>query len=369
MARARTLVVGGGIAGLSTAWHLAHAPGRAGARDVVLLERERQLAAHSSGKNAAILRTHAPDAPTAALLRAGARFLASPPEGFAPVPLLDRVGLVVAGRGPAPDPLPPGATRLALDALRGTLGGVAAPADWALRFADEGRIDVAALADGFARGARARGAALETGARVERLLARGGRVCGVRLASGEEIGADATVLAAGGWAERLGASAGSRVAATPTRRHLLVTAPDARVDPRWPVVWHDAEGLYARPESGGLLVCGCDETPVDPDACEVDPAVRETIAEKVARVLPAFADAGAAHFWCGLRTFAPDRRFLVGPDPDVAGLFWVAALGGHGMGAAPEVGRIAALRIRGRAPREAAERAVDPARFTAAASR
>ena len=59
-----------------------------------------------------------------------------------------------------------------------------------------------------------------------------------------------------------------------------MTAPDPRVDPRWPVVWHDDAGFYCRPESGGLLLCACDQVDVSPDALEVDLCVREDVAEK-----------------------------------------------------------------------------------------
>jgi D-arginine dehydrogenase len=53
--------------------------------------------------------------------------------------------------------------------------------------------------------------------------------------------------------------------------------------------------------------------------------------------------------WACLRTFAPDDRFLIGPDPRSAGLFWVAALGGHGVTASWAVGRLAARTLLGRA--------------------
>ena len=51
------LILGGGVAGLATAWHLV----RRGARDVVLLERDPGLGRQSSGRNAAILRTFGTD--------------------------------------------------------------------------------------------------------------------------------------------------------------------------------------------------------------------------------------------------------------------------------------------------------------------
>ena len=45
------------------------------------------------------------------------------------------------------------------------------------------------------------------------------------------------------------------------------------------------------------------------------------------------------HYWAGHRTFTPDSRFLLGPDPRLPGVNWAAGLGGHGVTAATAVGR------------------------------
>ena len=363
----RILIVGGGVAGVSTAYFL----GRRGLRDVVLLEREPLLGTHSSGKNAAVLRTLTSDPVTTVFGCASADFLHAPPPDFSPVPLVERTGLLLTADSAGAEELEQwcetsDGERLGPEAARALAPHHEGEISVAFWFAREGRIDIAALMAGFERGAREAGVEIRTAAGVERLLADGGRVRGVRLHDGEELEADWTVMASGGWAGVLGRAAGSRVALTPRRRHLLNTAPDATIDARWPVVWHHgSEPFYARPESGGLLVCGCDQAEVDPDRCVEDPAVKELVAERVAKNLPSFADAGVASFWCGMRTFTPDDRFAIGPDPDVAGLFWVAGLGGHGMVCAAGVGELAASRLAGEPPSTPAARAFDPSRIAA----
>lgn len=359
---ASTLIVGGGIAGLATAWWL----GRAGAGSVRLLERDSQLAGRSSALNAAILRTLDPDPEVTALSERSARFLRTPPEGFCEHPLVDACGLILtADAGPASEALAgwiahcdPRSEVERLDAadLRALAPHYDAREQSAWRFPHEGRLDVAHLCDAFARGARRAGVELRTGAdgEVRRLLSDRGRVRGVELADGRRLEAERVVLAAGGWAGNLGARAGSRLALHATRRHLLVTEPDAALDPRWPVVWRHGEDFYCRPESGGMLLCACDQSDVaDPDALQRDPEVLELFAAKTADNLPTLADAGAAHWWCGLRTFTPTGRFAIGDDPEVAGLFWVAGLGGHGMSAGAEAGRLAAALLCGEDPPEA----------------
>src|SRR5437773_3741717 len=100
MAQERIVIVGGGIAGLSTAWFLARAGARdrAGAREIVLVERERALARHATAQNAAILRTAGDDPALLRLAVRSARFLADPPAGFEE-PLLERCGMVLMRAG------------------------------------------------------------------------------------------------------------------------------------------------------------------------------------------------------------------------------------------------------------------------------
>lgn len=90
-----------------------------------------------------------------------------------------------------------------------------------------------------------------------------------------------------------------------------------------------------------MLLCACDQTDANPDEEVTDAVVLESIAAKTAKLLPQFADAGAAHFWSGVRTLTPDDRPIIGLDPEVAGLFWIAGLGGHGMSVSAGVGRLA----------------------------
>ncbi len=363
----RILIVGGGVAGLATAWSLA----RRGERDVVLLEREERPCLHASGQNAAILRTLSGDALSSAFARASADFLCAPPPGFSEVPLVRATGLLLSADGHRAADLEgwfesSGGSHGGLRISRARVHELAPRFDAeigaAFWFPKEGVIDIAALTSGFERGARAAGIAIETGARVEALWVENDRVRGARLASGESLEADWTVIAAGGWAGELGRAAGSRMSLTPTRRHLVATTSDPAVDPRGPVVWHHAlEPFYARPERGGLLACALDQTKIDPNLCRADPSVRGLVLERVSRYLPGVADR-ARSFWAGMRTFAADQRFAIGPDPDRAGLFWVAGLGGHGMVCAHGVGELAAARLLGARPTTAAARAFDPGR-------
>lgn len=368
MKRRRILVIGGGVAGAACAWALAERSDH----EIVVLERESQLAAHSTSKNAGILRTLTEDEATTSLALETAAFLSSPPPGFAEVPLVDPVGLILISKNFS-------AARVEAWRQRKREGSVSSPTsaelallaphfaghrDDSLFVHDEGHIDTAALFEGFIREARRNGVRFETGAEVLELATTEGRVHGARLADGRELDADVVLIAAGGWAGRLGRTAGSAMRFEPRRRHLLVTAPDAEVNPRWPVLWSEPDAFYVKPESGGLMVCACDQDVIDPDHCSERPEVRELIAERVGELLPALSDARAAHFWAGMRTFSEDTSFTVGFDADVEGLFWVAGLGGHGMSTSVGVGRFAAAALAGEAQDPTLVHALSPARFS-----
>jgi glycine/D-amino acid oxidase-like deaminating enzyme len=366
-----TLIVGGGIAGLTTAWHHA----RAGGEKILLLESERLLGTHSSGRNAAILRTVGPDPLTTSLSLRSARTLRRPPAGFAQVPLIDPSGLFLVAdtsRGATlaswvetagPDS---GSVEVSPEEFHRQVPFYGGEAARVFSFPQEGRLDIAALVAGFAEGSRAAGVTIRRGVPVKRLSTTGDRVTGVELEDGTCIAAATTVMAAGGWAGRLGETAGSRVVVTPTRRHLLITKPHESIDPGWPVIWALGDEFYCRPESGGMLLCACDQSVVDPSDCRRDDHVCEIIAEKMTRLLPGLGDMQVARFWCGLRTMTRDDRFALGPDPDLAGLFWVAGLGGHGMVCSFEIGHLAARRLQGGEPVSEEERALDPARLVEA---
>lgn len=347
----KTIVIGAGIAGAATAWWLA----RRGAGDLVLLEREPLPGTHSTGRNAAILRTAIREPSVRAMALESASFLRKPPSGFAPGPLIDPTGLyLLADSARAPglddwlvDCAASGMELEPVDASRALsaapqLGWHPATAWWA---PDEGILDVHAILEGYLRGARAGGAQLELGRVVTSILAEGGRVRGVDTDRGP-IHGDAVVIATGGWAARTGETIGCVAPLIPHRRHIAVTAPITGLNPRQPIVWIDGRDFYFRPESAGLLMSACDQVPVDPDLGTIeDESAIEQIAERASLYLPSIADTPLTHHWAGLRTLTPDAHFFLGPDQQWDGLHWAAGVGGHGITCSAAVGRLVADQI------------------------
>jgi D-arginine dehydrogenase len=130
----------------------------------------------------------------------------------------------------------------------------------------------------------------------------------------DTVRADCVIDAAGPWAGRLG-ELSAPLSLRPLRRHLFVSAPTDHVPAEAPIVWMEDAAFYFRPDSGGLLLSPCDETPAPPGTPPVDPAAAGLLAEKISRHAPGLADLAIRRSWACLRTFAPDRHPLIGADP------------------------------------------------------
>ncbi|WP_428265229.1 NAD(P)/FAD-dependent oxidoreductase [Haliangium sp.] len=362
--RARVVIIGAGFAGAATAWALT----RAGVRDVLVLEREPTCGYHASGRNAALGRQLAEDDHITALTVAGAAFLREPPSGFAHTPLLAPTGSILLVDDEAErDHLAARARRWKLAHELVSPRALAArwpilaevPSAGGVAFPDDGVIDVHALLEGFLRGARAAGAEVVTSCEVLAIAPADGAATEaggpgpVRVDSARgSVHTEVVVNAAGAWVEAVGRAAGARPPRyAPIQRHLFITGPVPELDHGAPFVWHlGSREFYVRPERTGYLLSGCDETEVAP--CDAVPAAAaaEALAGKLAPLAPGLADLGIARAWACLRTFAPDRRPVIGWDPDRPWLFWVAGLGGHGATAAAAVGSRAAALLRERLP-------------------
>lgn len=337
MEHAEVLIIGGGVAGLSTACHLA----REGQKGVVLLEREALPGFYASGHNAGIARVLTGRAEHTTLTVEGRRRLTE--EGLMAV----TGGYLVGAEPGGTDALAKEAAAFDVAVDRGP--GSPFPgllASEYLHVPGDGVIDIDAVLRHCAEGARAGGARLHFGRQVQSIqpTAEGFRV----ETDQGPIQAGLLVNAAGAWAQELGRMAGGLdIPFMPLRRHLVWS--NAPFPQDQPYVWWADRPLYVRPESGGLLLCACEESTValpprgqQPDN---DAGMLEDLSASLRELAPDLAEVPIARLWCGLRTFAPDRRFVLGFDPVNPHLFWVAGLGGHGMTSGLAVGHSAARGI------------------------
>lgn len=363
------VVIGAGLAGCSAAWHLA----RRGAR-VLLLEQGDQPGAEASAQNAGMLRRLAGHECERDLARRSFAFMVDPPEDWEDSPPSARTGAILAmaeeigflDAGVA-DLRRAGVrveTCLRPPVVAPAMAG--SPTLWAWHLPDERVVDPHALIGGFVRGLRRRGGVMSCGVRALEIEAEGARVVGVRTSHGT-VAAPLAVLAAGAWTGALATALGLHRPLVPMARTLLHTRPHPLSSPEHPWCWFEDVGVYVRPEAGGWLLSGCEETrvpaPEGPGSLlPADEQGRAMALDKAERLFPALGRVSIGSGWAGLRTFAPDRRPYLGSDPELAGLWWAAALGGSGLSCAVGLGEALAAWMAGEETRWLDRSEVSPGR-------
>ena len=355
------LIIGGGIAGASSAANLA----RAGA-SVVLLEMENQTGYHTTGRSAATFVASYGNDMIRALNAASRPFFDAPPEGFSECPLLaprgalfvaDAAHLGVLEKAIA-DPanarlLQELDTAEALE-LSPTLRPAAVQlAAYEPNAAD---IDVNAVLQGYLKQLRDAGGQVVTSAGVKSLL-RCGSAWQVETAAG--VFSSATVVnAAGAWADEIAAMAGSAsVGLVPKRRTALTFDPGLEIF-KWPLTISADESWYFRPEGGDLLISPADETLSEP--CDAQPDEMD-IALCIDRI-QTFTNMNVERLVskrAGLRCFVFDKSPVVGYADDVDGFFWLAGQGGYGIQTAPALAEFTTgLIMRGEVPAALEDRGI-----------
>ncbi|GAA3300926.1 FAD-binding oxidoreductase [Dactylosporangium vinaceum] len=353
-------IIGGGVAGLSLAAELAELDGRLVERSgglrpelrIVLLERENQFGYHSTGRSISALSESLGSPEQRALTRASRTILdALGAESGTPLlrarPVVwvadaDHLGALNAllTANPALRGVDPAAAQTLCPVLRPEATARAAVE----RTAQD--VDVDALQQQYRDRATAAGAVLRTAIGLESGTWDPGRSAWTLTTDRGELEAGRIVDAAGPWADAVAARLGVPVAGLTSYRRTVAIATAERVGPAWPLVVDVADRFYFRPERGGLLVSPADETPSPPTDAEARPQDVSVAMERVAAATT-LQLSRARTSWAGLRTFAPDRNPIVGPDPQQDGFFWFAGLGGTGIQTAPALARLAAAQLLG----------------------
>ena len=331
------LIIGSGFAGAATAFHLSEIF----QGSILVIEREQVPGVHASGRNASLILQSVADPAIRGAVAASTREYAKLRSelGFRQTGslLLGPQGRLEGLRETA---LVESSLREA-DAVRPRVPLLEGHAfEAALETPGDGVIDIWALLQYYLAGARSRGVKVQLSSEVRGISGSG--PFRVETSRGS-LEADYLINAAGAWAGQMAAMAGAtRLPLRPWKRHLLALKGIDAVDPDGPFVWSLEPEFYFRPDSQGLLFSICDEEEDSSLETLVSEGISERAAELVWKQLPAMRDAAERDVWSCFRTKAPDGRFVIGWDPGCQGFFWVAGLGGHGVGSSWEVGRIAA---------------------------
>ena len=338
------LIIGGGIAGLSAAAELAPLG------STLVLEAEAHPAHHASGRSAALYEPRYGLPPVVELSLASW-------EGFQALPgMLSPRGLLIVARAEQRAEFIRDLDGFLLEDIGPEAACAMVPIlnPKVVAFAARGQhawdIDTDLLIQTHIRRLRAAGGDLRCKARAQTIMRRDG-LWYVTTAQGVET-ARILINAAGAWADQVAALAGvAPVGITPYRRSMArIPAPGGLDVSGWPMIFGCGESWYAKPDAGALIVSPAEEHATEPHDAWADDMVlaeglaryEEMVTEPVTRMLAN---------WAGLRSFAPDRVPVIGPDPDQPAFFWLAGQGGYGFQTSPAIAALVADLLAGRAGR------------------
>lgn len=352
--KANIVVIGGGVSGVSIAYHLA----KRGARDVVLVEKN-FLASGATGKSSACVRQHYSTPEGCRMVLKSLRFFERFEEltggrtasfvrtGYllgvddrlrremeAAVALQQSQGINV--RLVSPTELGELEPRLSTEDL---VAGCYEP--------DSGYADPSQTTQGFAGAARDLGVRITEQTEVLGVLTRGDRVAGVKTSKGE-IDAPIVVNAAGTWGDRIGRMAGLEIPITVCRHKInFIAWPEDARHPH-PLVYDFVTNIYTRPETGGLILVGLLDSEevndrADPDGYQEGVAFDETLdaLSRAARRFPVLERGSVAKGYAGCFDVTPDWHPILdkaGPE----GFYVAVGFSGHGFKLSPAVGEMMA---------------------------
>jgi glycine cleavage system T protein len=357
--QARVVIIGGGIVGCSTAYHLA----RLGWRDVVLLER-RQLTCgttwHAAGLVGQLRATYtmtrlaqysaelfrgleAETGSATGFRQTGSLAVASEHERFEE---LKRGVSMAHSFGLAAEVLRPdeAAARWPLLNADDLVGGIFLPTD--------GKTNPVDTAQALAKGARMRGARIFEDVAVTDIRHKGGKVTGIETSRGA-IAAEYVVLCGGMWSRNLGRLAGVNVPLHAAEHFYVVSEPITGLPPDLPTLRDPSGTIYAKEDAGKLLV-GCFEPVAKPwgmdgipesfcfDQLPADLEHIEPMLTHAVHRIPILGETGLQLFFNGPESFTPDDRYLLGETPELKNFYLATGFNSVGIQSSGGAGKVLA---------------------------
>lgn len=355
---ARVVVIGGGIAGCSAAWHLASL----GVSDVVLLERA-SLSSGTTWHSTGNMETYRPDPVIFEMVRyaletypriaaeagqdigwrsVGRVMYTDREDRWESMRALPELG---RARGIEMELLTPAEVqqRLPIISTDQLLGGVWVPSD--------SRVNPTDAVMAFAAAAKARGVAIYQDVPVTGIDLRNGRVQGVVTANGT-ISCDTVVVAAGLWSGDLVATCGIQLPLHALEHQYLITQP-LGIDRNLPLFLSLDDQLYGREEVGGIMVGSLDDSAIALSTGQLPQNFSFSLLSErwsqfepymatAMRRFPVLQTAGIKMLLNGPESFTPDGQMLLGPVPGATGLYCACGFNSNGMALAPAAGRFVA---------------------------
>jgi sarcosine oxidase, subunit beta len=340
------IVIGGGVMGASTAYHLA----ARGQRNVLLLEKEAFFGQGATGRCAGGVRYQFATEVNIRLSLESLPMLERFEDEIGQPIDYRQCGYLMLLTRPA--------DQVVFEANLALQNSLGVPTEWLdgdeirrrlpmMRLEDvlggtfnakDGLVDPNGVVMGYMQAARRMGVLAETGVEVTGIRVTAGRISGVETNAGT-VETRIVVNAAGPWAGLIGQMAGVDIPIVPLRRQMLTTTPLPELPLDFPFVIDFAQSLYFHREGQGVLtgMSNPDETPGFDQS--VDPDWELVHLEAAAARLPMLEGAGLASHWAGLYEVTPDAHPIFGATP-VSGFYLCAGFSGHGFMHGPVTGKL-----------------------------
>lgn len=378
-AHSSVVVIGGGVMGCSTLYHLA----KAGVSDAILLERNK-LTSGTTWHSAAQVRALRSTRNLTDLVRYSIDLYSRLEEETGQqVGWINKGSLSIATNEDRMIHVRRQAALARLFGMRAdTICAGEAAERWPLMNADDvvgavwspddGRVSPSDLCAALVKGARAGGARIFEDTGVTGILTEGNRVTGVETSRGM-VKCDAIALCTGLWSREAAAMAGAEVPVWPCEHFYLLTKAVPGAEGNLPTLSDHDGHLYIRDDSGGILV-GCFEPmgkPIDPERIGHDFAFQllpedwdhfEPMMHNALHRLPCLEHAEVKMLLNGPESFTPDGSFLLGETAETRGLFLGCGMNSVGVATGGGAGMALAHAIQHGAPPADLHEA-DPKRF------
>ena len=208
---------------------------------------------------------------------------------------------------------------------------------------DDGLIDPHMIMWGYIKKAQAMGATLAQGVKATGIQVRHGKVDGIRTDKGF-ISSRTVVNAGGPWAKEVGKWVDVEIPIMNLARTIVVTGPFTGIPNNRPFLDDRTSEWYCRPELSGLLM-GMGAKLVEGANIQTDTEMVHEMIDVAVRRIPVLEKASMQTAWTGIRPLTPDDHPIIGPVPYVDGLILNCGWGGRGIIQAPIAGRLVAETI------------------------
>ena len=357
----KVVIIGGGIAGCSVAYHLA----KLGWKDIILLERDQLTSGttwHAAGLVSQLgatatitkLRKYSLDLYkelekktelSSGLKQHGAVSIATTKPRFqellrqATTAQLFDVNVEVLNNKKIKELYP-------IINEKNVVGGVYMPQD--------GQADPVGITNVLAKAAKIEGAKIIEKCSVNKILTKNRRISGVQTVKGE-IDCEYIVLAAGMWSRQIAEDVGVSVPLYPNEHFYILTEPMKDLPKKLPVLRDFDACLYLKEDAGKLLVGvfepnaknafkNLDRIPDDFSFGEFPEDIShfEPFLSAAIKRLPILEKTGIRKFFAGPESFTPDTNYLLGEVPEVRNFYVCCGFNSIGIASAGGAGRVTA---------------------------